>query len=250
MELEVGGQVYVRGGEKTQIGIANLEPDFLQVEITSGQASLDVRSLQPGHTIELDTPNAAFTVENTGYYRIDVEDDQTTFITRRGGQARVTPAGGKAAASVSPSEQVVVRGLKDPVVETYVAPDLDSWDRWNYARTDRKEESLSARYVPTGVAGTSDLDYYGRWRVVPTYGPVWVPTAVAPGWAPYSTGRWVWDPYYGWTWVDDAPWGWAPYHYGRWVNYGGYWRGRRDRLSSVRRTRRHSWRSMGARTGA
>ena len=222
LELELGGQAYVRAGEQTQIGIANLEPDFMQVEISSGQASLDVRNLQAGHTIEIDTPNAAFTVENTGYYRIDVEEDQTTFITRRGGQARVTPAGGSVAA-VSPTEQVVVRGQQNPVVETYVAPDLDSWDRWNYARTDRLLESPSARYVPTGVAGTSDLDYYGRWRVVPTYGPVWVPTAVAPGWAPYSTGRWVWDPYYGWTWVDDAPWGWAPYHYGRWVNYSGYW---------------------------
>jgi len=82
---------------------------------------------------------------------------------------------------------------------------------------------MSARYVPAGVYGVDDLDHYGAWRVVPTYGAVWVPREVATGWAPYSTGRWVADPQYGWTWVDAAPWGWAPYHYGRWVYVDGYW---------------------------
>ena len=56
-----------------------------------------------------------------------------------------------------------------------------------------------------------------------SYGNVWVPATVAPGWVPYSTGRWIWDPRFGWTWLDDAPWGWAPYHYGRWVFVGNYW---------------------------
>jgi hypothetical protein len=69
----------------------------------------------------------------------------------------------------------------------------------------------------------SDLDRYGRWRVVPEYGSVWVPTAVAAGWVPYSTGSWTWDTYYGWTWIDTAPWGWAPFHYGRWVFVDSYW---------------------------
>ena len=81
---------------------------------------------------------------------------------------------------------------------------------------------MSSRYVPYGVYGVDDLDHNGDWRVVPTYGSVWMPR-VAAGWAPYSTGAWVSDPYYGWTWVDAAPWGWAPFHYGRWVRVGGYW---------------------------
>jgi hypothetical protein len=68
-----------------------------------------------------------------------------------------------------------------------------------------------------------DLDRYGTWRTVPTYGSVWVPTAVQPGWAPYTTGSWTLDPTYGWTWVDAAPWGWAPYHHGRWVFVDRFW---------------------------
>jgi hypothetical protein len=82
---------------------------------------------------------------------------------------------------------------------------------------------VSARYVSPGIYGVGDLDRSGTWRTVPEYGPVWVPTAVPAGWAPYSTGSWTLDPYYGWTWVDTAPWGWAPYHYGRWAHIDGRW---------------------------
>ena len=57
----------------------------------------------------------------------------------------------------------------------------------------------------------------------PDYGPVWVPTGVAVGWAPYRFGHWVWIAPWGWTWVEDEPWGFAPFHYGRWVSVGGVW---------------------------
>lgn len=222
LELQIGARDFVRAGERTQLSLVNQEPDFLQFKVTAGRASFDLRSLPAGRTIELDTPNAVFTIEHTGYYRVEVNGDATHFITRRGGRAVVTPAGGEAS-SISPSEEVVVIGKDLPRVETYVAPEIDAWDRWNYARTDHYAESMSSRYLPSGVYGAEDLDHYGNWRVVPAYGPVWVPAGVAPGWVPYSTGSWVWDPYYGWTWIDEAPWGWAPYHYGRWVYLDGFW---------------------------
>jgi hypothetical protein len=222
LELQVGARAYVRAGEQTQLGLTSLEPDFLQLRVTSGHVSLDLRSLTSGQTIEVDTPGGAFTIEHTGYYRVEVGGDTTTFTTRRGGRASVTPALG-ASAVIAPSEQVVVAGGDAPQVETYAAPELDAWDRWNYARTDDQIDAVSARYVPSGVYGADDLDQHGDWRLVPTYGAVWVPRGIAPGWAPYSTGRWLYDPYYGWTWVDAAPWGWAPYHYGRWVHVSGYW---------------------------
>ncbi|HYJ99778.1 MAG TPA: DUF6600 domain-containing protein, partial [Burkholderiaceae bacterium] len=57
----------------------------------------------------------------------------------------------------------------------------------------------------------------------PEYGPVWAPTTVVAGWAPYRYGHWTWMSPWGWTWVDDAPWGFAPFHYGRWVVVGGRW---------------------------
>jgi uncharacterized protein DUF6600 len=222
VELQVGSRAFVRTWGDTQLGLANQEPDFLRFKITSGHASLDLRSVDPGRTVELDTPHGAFTIEQPGYYRADVTQDQTSFITRRGGRATLTPPGGPAVA-ISPSEEVVLQGAPTPTVQSYAAPDFDVWDQWNYARSDHLQEAVSARYVPPNVYGGDDLDHYGSWRVVPTYGPVWVPEAIPVGWVPYSTGRWIHDPYYGWTWVDTAPWGWAPYHYGRWVFVGGFW---------------------------
>jgi len=222
LEVEIGGRAYVRAWANTHLGLANLEPDFVQLKVTTGYVALDIRRLDPGHTIEVDTPNAAFTIERAGYYRVNVTPSRTSFVTRRGGRATVTPANGTAAA-LNPSEEVIVEGPDGGRVATYVAPQLDAWDRWNYARTDALIESVSARYVSPGTYGVHDLDYHGSWRVVETHGSVWVPTGVPAGWAPYTTGTWIWDPYYGWTWVDSAPWGWAPYHYGRWVFVSGLW---------------------------
>jgi hypothetical protein len=219
LELQIGGRAYVRAWGDTQVGLANQEPDFLQLKLTTGHATLDLRTIEPGRSVEVDTPHAAFAIDSPGYYRVDVTPERTSFITRRAGRAAMTPAGGGPMA-IAPSEEVVVEGGD---ARSFAARELDVFDRWNYARTDELLESVSARYVPTQVYGADDLDHYGTWRQVPTYGAIWVPQGVPAGWAPYSTGRWVADPIYGWTWVDTAPWGWAPYHYGRWVFVDSYW---------------------------
>ena len=221
LEVDMGWRAYVRADDDTQLSLVNLAPDFSQFKITSGRVSFDLRSLPVGYSVEVDTPNAVFTIDRVGYYRVDVDDD-VHFITRRGGRATMVPAGGQPM-SVHPAEEIVVEGSDNAQASTYAAPALDRWDRWNYDRTDDLLDAVSERYLPYGVAGAADLDQYGTWRVVPEYGTVWVPDSVSPGWAPYSDGSWIWDPYYQWTWVDAAPWGWAPFHYGRWVYLGGYW---------------------------
>jgi hypothetical protein len=229
LEIQIDARGFVRGWGDSQLGVENHEPDFLQIRIAAGHVSLDLRALDPGRTIELDTPAAAFTIERPGYYRVDVTPERTSFITRRGGTATMTTAvstagtsGGGQAVAIATSEQVVL-GSGSAAGQTFVAPELDVWDRWNYARTDALVDTVSARYVPEDISGIDDLDQHGTWRVVSEYGSVWVPDGVAADWAPYTTGRWVWDPRFGWSWVDVAPWGWAPYHYGRWVHVGAAW---------------------------
>ncbi|HEV8674562.1 MAG TPA: DUF6600 domain-containing protein [Methylomirabilota bacterium] len=222
LEIQIGSRSYARASAETGLGLAGLEPDYLQLKVTTGHVALDIRRLDPGQSIEVDTPYAAFTVEHPGYYRVDVVGERTSFITRRGGRATVTLANGSTSA-IAPSEEVVLEGTAAATVATYVAPEVDDWDRWNYARSDALSDAVSARYVSPGVYGADELDHHGSWRVVERYGSVWIPEGVPGGWVPYSTGTWVWDPLYGWTWVDTAPWGWAPYHYGRWVFVDGVW---------------------------
>jgi hypothetical protein len=222
LEVQIGARAFVRGGPETQLGLENHEPDFLQFKVSSGNASFDLRTVEPGRTVEVDTPHGVFIIEQEGYYRVAVNGERTSFITRRGGQAAIAYPGGETVV-IGPSEEVTIEGIERQQVASFAAPELDEWDRWNYARTDHLLDAVSARYLPPEVYGADDLDRYGTWRIVPTYGAVWVPRGVSSGWAPYSTGAWVRDPYYGWSWVDTAPWGWAPYHYGRWVFVSGYW---------------------------
>jgi hypothetical protein len=222
LELQIGARAFVRASQNTFLSLENQEPDFLQFKLTSGVAAFDLRTVDPGRTVEVDTPHAVFIIERKGYYRVNANEDSTTFITYRSGEATVRPPNGDAI-YIAPSRQVVVEGTAPPQITHEKAPRLDNWDKWNYARTDKVLEAIRSRYVPQDIYGLADLDEAGKWEVVPKYGTVWVPSNVPPGWAPYSKGSWVRDPFYGWTWVDAAPWGWAPYHYGRWVFVRGNW---------------------------
>ncbi len=221
-ELQIGAKAFVRGGADALIELETREPDFLRFKVSSGQAGFDLRALAPGRTLEVNTPHGAFTIDHEGYYRLDVSDESTSFITRRNGRAVAIPAGGDAV-PVESNEALVFQDPSGQGMAFQAAPAIDDWDNWNYARTDQLLEARSMRYVAPETYGTADLDRYGSWRKSLTYGSVWVPAGVPPGWAPYTTGNWMYDPYYGWTWVDTAPWGWAPYHYGRWVHVNSYW---------------------------
>ncbi len=221
VEIQVGPRAYLRLMADTQINIVRQDAGLLQVSLASGNASFDLRNLPQNQLVEIDTPNAAFSVNGNGYYRVDFRDGTTRFVVRRNGRATLGLSDGYNR-TVSAGEQLIVRGMGQMTAEVAVAPAPDSWDRWNDARTDYYDKAISNRYLPPQVYGVADLDQYGTWRDVPDYGTVWMPT-VAAGWAPYSVGAWRWDPVYEWTWVDQAPWGWAPSHYGRWVFVSGHW---------------------------
>src|SRR5215475_7300371 len=127
LELQVGARAFVRAWGDSQLGLVNHEPDFLQIRVTAGHVALDLRTVDPGRTVEIDTPQAAFTIERAGYYRVDVTQSGSSFVTRRSGLATMTPAGGQAV-TIASSEEVVLEGAEAPTVRSYVAPELDVGD--------------------------------------------------------------------------------------------------------------------------
>ena len=222
MELQLGNRAFVRADANTRLRITGLDAHTLRVEIDAGRLSLDVRALpEQDYLIDVGARGTLFTLEREGYYRVDVGNEQR-YVVRRGGQA-VLIAGDGGSLTLQSLEAVWMRDDNLAQAETGAAPTLDAWDRWNLERTDDLIAAASTRYLPADVAGAYDLDRYGSWQVTASYGPVWQPYLVAPGWVPYSSGHWVWDPIYQWTWIDDAPWGWAPFHYGRWIYLGNRW---------------------------
>jgi hypothetical protein len=142
----------------------------------------------------------------------------------RSGEVEVTA--GSSVFALRQKHSAAITGVDSPTYIVADAPPADDWDKWCRARDQKENQIASAQYVPsTEMTGVEDLDQYGSWSNDPDYGPVWTPTEVVAGWAPYSSGCWTWVDPWGWTWIDDAPWGFAPFHYGRWAfrNNGWCW---------------------------
>src|SRR5579863_89387 len=220
-ELGLGNSM-LRIGSETSLTMTNINDNVVQLQLHQGALNVFVRKLFDGETYEIDTPNQAFTIRKAGDYRFDVDSSgDATLVTVRRGEGESTGQG----QSVKIGEGHQVRFTGTALAHTeQSAPAPDDFDQWAQTRNQRvQHSSASARYVGPGMVGADDLDQYGTWKDEPDYGPVWTPTSVAPGWAPYRYGHWVWVDPWGWTWVDDAPWGFAPFHYGRWAYVGGYW---------------------------
>ncbi len=221
-ELHIGTTA-IRLADETALAILNLDDRVTQLSLTQGALNVRVASLNPGETLEVDSPNGAVTIERAGAYRFDVNNDGTmSVLTVRAGAASVATGG--QSVEVNANQRVHYSGDQE-TPDVVAAPAPDPWDQWCSGRdtNDDRAVQASARYVPPDMNGAADLGGYGNWRSDPMYGNMWVPTAVAPGWAPYRFGHWAYIPPWGWTWIDDAPWGFAPFHYGRWVIVAGTW---------------------------
>jgi hypothetical protein len=219
-ELTTGSAV-LRLGTETGLTLTNLSDNAAQMELDQGTMNLSVRSLNPGETIEIDTPNFAFTVLQPGEYLFNVmpDQDQSWILVRRGdGEASGVDS------SVDLPGGVWYRFSHGQSLQYTTArvPGRDEFEQWCAQREMVETASPSARYVAAGTVGYEALDGNGIWQPSPIYGSIWFPN-VAPGWAPYHAGHWAWVEPWGWTWVDDAPWGFAPFHYGRWVVVDGRW---------------------------
>jgi len=219
-EVEIP-QAEFRLGSRTAFQFLNLDDRNVQVRLSEGALAVHVRAMD--QNVEVDTPNAAFTVSAAGDYRIDVNpDNNQSYVTVRYGEGQVTANGGSFA--IHERQQAVIAGQDQPAqYQVYAAPGYDEFDNWAMSRDRRLEQRASSRYVSPYAVGYEDLDDYGSWRTYPQYGEVWVPRSVQAGWAPYQYGQWQWVEPWGWTWVDDQPWGYAPFHYGRWAYIDNSW---------------------------
>jgi hypothetical protein len=222
-EIQLDYANFLRVGEMSEVRFSELENNRYQVQVARGTVTF--RVLRDSRAeVEVSTPNISVRPLRKGTYRVTVNDDGTTEVTVRSGEADIfTPHGSEL---LKGGRTMVARGnAADPEFQILSAIRQDSWDRWNEQRDQDLSRASSYDYVSRDIYGAEDLDNNGSWVQADNYGWVWAPR-VAVGWAPYRDGRWVWVDYYGWTWVSYDPWGWAPYHYGRWFNsprYGWCW---------------------------
>lgn len=220
-EVRVGSTVVRLDGD-TELEVLNLDDDSLQLQLRRGASQVQLRDSEWAQQFMLITEEGRFRTDRPGTYRFD----------RIGSRTQATALSGQLYYEGQQQALTVETGQRAEFLfdgngraqYAIVEPKRDAFASWNNER-DRidRQASISQRYVSPEMTGAEELDRYGRWEEDPEYGPLWMPSGVAPGWAPYTTGRWAWVQPWGWTWVDVSPWGFAPFHYGRWVQRGPYW---------------------------
>jgi hypothetical protein len=221
---EIGaGSTDVRLWEYTDVTLTNLTDQYQQIGLAAGSIRVRIYSLNPGATVEVDTPNGSAVITQPGDYRFDT-------FANNGGSDAVVNAGALQITGPGGLDQEVMAGQAvqmtgtDPIqIFAVNLPAFDQLDEWSIARDHQILNAQSAQYVSRQTPGYADLDGAGTWSPTPEYGPIWYPTQVPLGWRPYSYGHWAYVAPWGYTWIDDAPWGYAPFHYGRWAFIAGRW---------------------------
>lgn len=215
------GSIALRLDDDTLLDFNRVDDETVQLFLHQGSVAVRLRSREMLRELEFVTPRERIVFDDVGRYRIDVDRGATqTAVTAWVGHARMlrgyhsypVHSGYRGELNDSPNTPLVL-----------VHPAIDVFDDWVAKRDARDDASRSVQHASREVSGIENLDEYGNWDHAPQYGAIWIPSQVAPGWAPYRYGRWVWVAPWGWTWLDDAPWGFAPFHYGRWVIYNGRW---------------------------
>src|SRR5450432_915729 len=220
-ELQLGSAV-IRLSANTGFSFLNLDDRTAQLQLTSGSLNINVRRLDHDDVFEVDTPNQAFSIFQSGSYRIEASEDGTyTVVSVRQGEGESTGNGQNF--TVHAGQRATFSGADQLRADVVQIGGRGIFDKWAYTRDHRYENSRSAQYVSHDMVGYDDLDDNGDWRDNPEYGHVWFPNRVSADWAPYHDGHWDWISPWGWTWVDDASWGYAPFHYGRWVDVDNRW---------------------------
>lgn len=218
-EFELAGVRFWLGGD-SQVVLVAVDAEALRFDLRVG--SLRVRIDEPGLRLPLEIVAGETRIDfhRAGRYRVD-RDGATTSVQVSGGLARVEA--GATLAYLTDGQRVVTSFGALGLPENR-ADGVDDFERWAALRETQADRAAAApRYVPTSVPGWRDLDAYGSWEQSADYGPMWTPTWVPAGWAPYRNGNWVWFSTWGWTWVDHAPWGFAPFHFGRWTLHRDRW---------------------------
>src|SRR5581483_4152648 len=85
------GNIKARMDQQTSMTITDLEDNITQLELDQGSLFVHVRRLFDGESVEIDSPNVAFVINQPGDYRFDVDPDaDTTYVSVLKGEGQGT----------------------------------------------------------------------------------------------------------------------------------------------------------------
>jgi len=252
--LAFSGRNFARLDPNTSLDIVSLEDRRTQLALRDGSAMFDVGYLQPNELFEVATPNGAIDFAQPGLYNVGFDQNGGVLVSVLSGLARVVGQSGSG--EINKGEMLTLLGQTatelalSKLNRQDAGYQVDDYYRYQYPNSydgrysnydtylndpsyyDPYQRDVSYKYASSNIPGLNDLDSYGDWQNVGTYGYAWRPRVDA-GWAPYQQGQWTSRNTFGPTWVSSEPWGYAPYHYGRWANVNNQWYWIPDRANTT-----------------
>ena len=191
------------------------------IELKSGHVAVQ-RTAEATEMLRIDTANASYAANDEATYGLETDAQGRDRVTVYDGEIDVrTP---QRSTNVREGEEARVddQGMYG-LVRSNVSDDFERW----FTRRAQRYQTASSRYLDRPLAYSDyQLQDYGSWVFVSSYGGYCWRPRVAVGWRPYYYGNWGYGPDGCLTWISSEPWGWVPYHYGRWGYdplYGWLW---------------------------
>lgn len=217
VEIEFNDGTVVRLGSRTGLVFEKSSQEKVIVQLLGGDLMVHKSDGPPFQVVSSDSTTD---LKEEGVYRFQLVESGETTVRVRKGLARTVQ--GAVSVSIREGDAWRVGGAGPPVTRLYGSAQRDGFDLWNDLRNALRRVQYPPSSMPyTRYAGSRDLNRYGQWGYVSSYGRVWWPHEHSE-WIPYQRGRWVEGPLGELVWISDEPWGWLPYHYGNWVYIGDY----------------------------
>ncbi|MFZ2509170.1 MAG: DUF6600 domain-containing protein [Steroidobacteraceae bacterium] len=207
------GSATIHLDEESTLAIVELDEQTVRLDLSAGAVSLNLRELLEDETFEIETPNADIALIEPGEYRVDVDADDASVLTVRGGVAEIATAGGPV--RIAGDQRARLEG-RDAIARLETPRPADEFDEWVLNREVRVADAEPARFTPYEGEEYEELERYGEWYDEPRYGRVWMPAYGYSDWSPYYGGHWQ-QVGFGWGWYDPAPWGYNTHYNGRWT---------------------------------
>jgi len=229
VEIYLRKGAYFRLDNDTKVDFINLPKkgdDLTQIRLWSGNIYLSIDFLEREKSIEIHSTDVSVYILDEGLYRINVKPNQETEIFVFNGLVEASGASGSVLIKEAQMLEAIDGQFTSNPIRFYATSE-DNFDIWSEYRESLLRKKLAQTYLPDELSDFEhELQSYGEWTYVPSYGRVWVPGRVGANWRPYYDGRWVWMPACGWTWLPYESWGWVTFHFGRWhwnIGMGWYW---------------------------
>ena len=157
-QAEIGtGSTDVRLWQSTDVTLTNLTNQFEQIGLASGSIRVRVYSINPGATVEVDTPNGAAVISQPGDYRFDVfgssggSDGGSDAVVNSGAIQITGPDGLNQ--QVIAGQAVQMTGTNPIQLTSLNLPTFDALDQWSIDRDHEVLNSQSAQYVNPETPG-------------------------------------------------------------------------------------------------